>query len=375
MFRYVVSANNTRNIVDEPLIHIINKLSLKGKPPNGQILLTQLNNGIIDSVTLHKNTVIFNFQNIIKNAKFTDNEDDNALISKRIFFLFNKLKSVLIQDSNIDFAMFIGQLSRAPGSKNVNQSVNKKFIRANQQIQIDTQNADSIDTLASLCESINDDDDDIDFGDVEEEEEEDEDEDEDEEEASRHIDELRKQIKERREKKEMLYNENIIDDLTTASLNTPMNQSQTYDYIPQQRQLSKTYKSIYKVIRNWYKKEEGTIKENFVKYQTNNAGTIKKDTRADSGSRRNQEEKPISYSIADIYPAEKVIMMILYLAMYDLSPDPPAELDDLIAVYCVYVQLFNSFCACRMESTWNEKIQNEYVYIPNVNVRDGIYII
>lgn len=378
--KQIIIINNIPDIVRQPLRYIVNNMKDPNCGLNGKIVLTQLSNGIVDVELLHRKTHLFDFADIISKALFTNNETSNGEIVKRITYLFNKLKELLRQDSNIDFAMFIGQLSRNPTKGNVNPNVNTKFLKDKDKGEIKIKIPQPTNEYGMiLTQEIGDEEDEYeDIDDFEfcrgaeewEDESNEEEEEEEEYELPISVDELKKIIKERRNKKKSETPDPIAHDFHITSLSRPVHQSQNYKYTCQQKGLSSTYKSIDGVIRNWYKGDEDTINDHFVNYQTDANGLIIKDSRSDIASKKKAKGQDISYGTADIYPAEKVIMMILYLSLYDLSPDAPDDLDDLIAVFCLYVQTFNSFCACNMESTWNEKISNEYVYIPNLNVRD-----
>lgn len=108
-------------------------------------------------------------------------------------------------------------------------------------------------------------------------------------------------------------------------------------------------------IRSWYSKK---FKQFLTFYNVDVDGNI---STSPSGS---------NHDTADIYPSIKVEMMIIYLCLYFLVDSPKPRFDLYIATYVLYVQLFNSFCACNMQAGWNRSIGSEYVYYShNINGR------
>ena len=114
-----------------------------------------------------------------------------------------------------------------------------------------------------------------------------------------------------------------------------------------------------KHIRDWY---DSAAFKNELRYYTIQV----------NGNITNHERSNGNFDVADIYPAIKVEMMIVFLCLQYLREELTERLDIYIAVYVLYVQLFNSYCACKMQKEWNTSIKNEYVYIrENLNVQSS----
>ena len=100
------------------------------------------------------------------------------------------------------------------------------------------------------------------------------------------------------------------------------------------------------------------------------------------------KKNKVSFQVADIFPANKVISTVLFLLglletfINKYAPDEENdecrnklkdEYFQMISSYMIYVHLLNICCGVRMTSRWNIKISNAYVYKyiqKDVNVQD-----
>lgn len=143
------------------------------------------------------------------------------------------------------------------------------------------------------------------------------------------------------------------------------------------------YKTIKERIRNWFNDGKGMYNIAYKGYVDTTDGRIilhEPDVVQDRNA-KSFKRKPLNldgcgesrtnglqhWEIADIYPAHKVILMIMFLIIL-YSNDDKLEIDieeykKMLAAYILVAQLFNSFCASFMNSTYNNDIGNSYVYI------------
>lgn len=106
-------------------------------------------------------------------------------------------------------------------------------------------------------------------------------------------------------------------------------------------------------VRDWYANTKG-MNEIIVNNFREEGNDIKK------SRTRVAKDK---FEVADIYPAHKTILFVLLLLMlFPLYKGEPSRYKKMIASYILYVNLFNSTCAARMDRVWNEAIGNKYVY-------------
>ena len=78
-----------------------------------------------------------------------------------------------------------------------------------------------------------------------------------------------------------------------------------------------------------------------------------------------EKKKSKEYQVADIYPAYKLALTILFLMIMYPGFSDKIDIDDykkMIAAYVLYVNSFNTYCNVKMQRTWNGAIHNEYVY-------------
>lgn len=77
-------------------------------------------------------------------------------------------------------------------------------------------------------------------------------------------------------------------------------------------------------------------------------------------------DKAYIWQVADIYPAYNLVITVLALiGIYpNLGDDRPTPQNYLkmIASFVLFVNLFNTFCGIKMNSSWNTSISNKYVY-------------
>lgn len=132
------------------------------------------------------------------------------------------------------------------------------------------------------------------------------------------------------------------------------------------------YLNCYKGIRKWYEKDEVFVKPLMRMFCCD-------DSNGDFLFGVNPYQLPDDFetgnaqtwTVADVYPANKVIYMLFFLSVVSgLYTGSQEEYKAMITSYMVYVHLFNSFCGMRMNSGWNGKISNTYVYI---NQKIGSY--
>lgn len=121
------------------------------------------------------------------------------------------------------------------------------------------------------------------------------------------------------------------------------------------RNIPGIYKLYTDYVRNWYSNTLGMNAISKLGYNCDFNGEIHK-IRNVGGN---------GYEVADIYPARKLVMMVIFLMTLYSKCYMKFDFDDykkMIASYIVYANLFNSWCAVKMEKTWNKK---SYVYIYN----------
>lgn len=134
-------------------------------------------------------------------------------------------------------------------------------------------------------------------------------------------------------------------------------------------------------IRNWYKLSEEECRKNFkfYEYSSEYEGKVSifDHDRSDIPEITEFKESKIKCSkdlsealvrngIADIYPAEKVALFLIYSCFYDgllLKDGFIKGLDTKLAAYLLYTFMFNTVCSCIMDKSWNSSLSNEYVYV------------
>lgn len=127
-----------------------------------------------------------------------------------------------------------------------------------------------------------------------------------------------------------------------------------------------------KDIRSWYKSDE-FFKSLIDQYYYIEYNEIKNEC-----SKKNDQ-------FADTFPAQKVFMILFYICLVPYinvknikeeiknTLNSNIDLLNMIASYMIFVHLFNTFCGCRMEGSWNKSISNSYVYINDImNTENGI---
>ena len=113
-------------------------------------------------------------------------------------------------------------------------------------------------------------------------------------------------------------------------------------------------------VRNWYDGDPNVTENINHLYSVENDGGITCSIAPSSDAFK-------GFEIADIYPAYKLIMMVLMLlihaGIYTNSGEKDyAEYLKMITYYIVYVNLFNTCFGVRMKKDWNDSIKNVYVY-------------
>ena len=159
----------------------------------------------------------------------------------------------------------------------------------------------------------------------------------------------------------------------TNFLNNPVMIKNENDKISRK---SKTFSNVTKDhIRTWFANDG--VKDAFTEYYIGDGGVIM--TGESTYINKGGKEVKSSYEFADIYPAHKLYIMILFIVLISLDDDeimswenPYEEISKMIAAYILYAQAINSMCAVKMERRWNKKVDCTYVY--NSEIINGFFI-